>query len=125
VLLVKFGTKSQRIKFPDSYRIRYLCWQARQITPPPINGIPFVKTPETPHKFDIYSTPSSSPVEINQQSYATILDNKDPILNKLPTNASLRHLDEFSEDSPNQSDDEAILTECIQSAMPKVVSISP
>lgn len=36
---------------------------------------------------------------------------------------SLRHPDEFSDDSVNHSDDDAILTECIQSAMPKVVTL--
>lgn len=39
---------------------------------------------------------------------------------KSPGSASLRHPDEFSDDSLNHSDDDAILTECIQSAMPKV-----
>jgi len=37
--------------------------------------------------------------------------------------ASLRHPDEFSDDSVNHSDDDAILTECIQSAMPKVITL--
>ncbi|XP_011642213.1 adenomatous polyposis coli homolog isoform X1 [Pogonomyrmex barbatus] len=88
--------------------------KARQITPPPTNGISFVKKSETlPHKFNIYGTPSSSPIETNH-------GNKNSILSpKSPSGASLRHPDEFSDDSLNHSDDDAILTECIQSAMPK------
>ncbi|XP_014484411.1 PREDICTED: adenomatous polyposis coli homolog isoform X2 [Dinoponera quadriceps] len=93
----------------------------RQITPPLINNLPFVKKSELPsHKFNIYSTPSSSPVETSHA-------NKNSIMAKSVGNTSLRrHPDELSDDSPNHSDDEAILTECIQSAMPKArFSVSP
>ncbi|XP_012054498.1 PREDICTED: adenomatous polyposis coli homolog [Atta cephalotes] len=87
--------------------------KARQITPLP-NGILFVKKSETlSHKFNICGTPSSSPVETNH-------GNKNSMLSpKSSDSASLRHPDEFSDDSVNHSDDDAILTECIQSAMPK------
>lgn len=68
------------------------------------------------HIINICGTPSSSPVEANH-------GNKNPILRpKSPGSGLLRHPDEFSDDSLNHSDDEAILTECIQSAMPKVIS---
>ncbi|XP_012534463.1 adenomatous polyposis coli homolog isoform X2 [Monomorium pharaonis] len=88
--------------------------KARQVTPPPTNGILFVKKSETlSQKFNICGTPSSSPVETSH-------GNKNSILSpKSPSSASLRHPDEFSDDSLNHSDDDAILTECIQSAMPK------
>lgn len=94
--------------------------KARQITPPP-NGILFVKKSETlSHKFNICGTPSSSPVETSHGNKSSILSPKSP------GSASLRHLDEFSDDSVNHSDDDAILTECIQSAMPKArFSLSP
>lgn len=86
--------------------------KARQITLPPTNSIPFAKKSETSH-INICGTPSSSPVEANH-------GNKNPILRpKSPVGGLSRHPDEFSDDSLNQSDDEAILTECIQSAMPK------
>ncbi|XP_018401687.1 PREDICTED: adenomatous polyposis coli homolog, partial [Cyphomyrmex costatus] len=94
--------------------------KARQITPPP-NGILFVKKSEIlSHKFNICGTPSSSPVETNH-------GNKNSMLSpKSSGSASLRHPDEFSDDSVNHSDDDAILTECIQSAMPKArFSLSP
>lgn len=92
--------------------------QARQITPPPTNDILFGKKSDTlSHKFNICGTPSSSPVETSH-------GNKNSILSpKSPGSASLRHPDEFSDDSLNHSDDDAILTECIQSAMPKVVAL--
>ncbi|XP_032679255.1 adenomatous polyposis coli homolog isoform X2 [Odontomachus brunneus] len=92
----------------------------RQITPPPTNSIAFVKKIELPsHKFNIYGTPSSSPVETSHA-------NKNPIMTKSLGSTSLRHPDELSDDSPNHSDDEAILTEFIQSAMPKArFSMSP
>lgn len=65
---------------------------------------------------NICGTPSSSPVETNH-------GNKNSILRpKSPGGGLSRHPDEFSDDSLNHSDDEAILTECIQSAMPKVIS---
>jgi len=78
----------------------------------------FIKKSETlSHKFNICDTPSSSPVETSH-------GNKNSILSpKSPDSASLRHHDEFSDDSLNHSDDDAILTECIQSAMPKVVTL--
>ncbi|XP_019697613.1 adenomatous polyposis coli homolog isoform X2 [Harpegnathos saltator] len=86
----------------------------RQITPPPTSSILFVKKSElSSHKFNIYGTPSSSPVETSHT-------NKNPIMVKSLDSVSLRHPDELSDDSPNHSDDEAILTECIRSAMPKV-----
>ncbi|KYQ54191.1 Adenomatous polyposis coli protein [Trachymyrmex zeteki] len=94
--------------------------KARQITPLP-NGILFVKKSETLfHKFNICGTPSSSPVETNH-------GNKNSMLSpKSSGSTSLRHPDEFSDDSVNHSDDDAILTECIQSAMPKArFSLSP
>lgn len=91
----------------------FILLQARQITLPPTNSIPFVKKTETSH--NICGTPSSSPVETNH-------GNKNPILRpKSPSGGLLRHPDDFSDDSLNHSDDEAILTECIQSAMPKVI----
>ncbi|CAL1676548.1 unnamed protein product [Lasius platythorax] len=94
--------------------------KARQITLPPTNCIPFAKKSETSHMINICGTPSSSPVETNH-------GNKNPILRpKSPGGGLSRHPDEFSDDSLNHSDDEAILTECIQSAMPKArFSISP
>ncbi|KAL6440387.1 hypothetical protein ACFW04_003135 [Cataglyphis niger] len=94
--------------------------KARQITLPPTNSIPFAKKSEMLHTINICGTPSSSPVEANN-------GNKNPILRpKSPGSGLLRHPDEFSDDSLNHSDDEAILTECIQSAMPKArFSISP
>lgn len=64
----------------------------------------------------VCGTPSSSPVETNH-------GNKNPILRPKSPGGELlssRHPDEFSDDSLNHSDDDAILTECIQSAMPKV-----
>ncbi|XP_072753559.1 uncharacterized protein [Anoplolepis gracilipes] len=94
--------------------------KARQITLPPTNSIPFAKKLETSHMINICGTPSSSPVEANHA-------NKTPISRpKSPGGRLLRHPDEFSDDSLNHSDDEAILTECIQSAMPKArFSMSP
>ncbi|XP_020281440.1 adenomatous polyposis coli protein-like isoform X2 [Pseudomyrmex gracilis] len=88
--------------------------KARQIPPLPTNSILFAKKPESSsHKFDTCGTPLSSPVERSHR-------NKNPILcSKSPRDATLRYPDEFSDDSPNHSDDEAMLTECIQSAMPK------
>ncbi|KAL0113058.1 hypothetical protein PUN28_012348 [Cardiocondyla obscurior] len=88
--------------------------KARQITPPPTNSILFNKKSEALlHKFNKCGTPSSSPVETSH-------GNKNLILSpKSPNSASLRHLDELSDDSLNHSDDEAILSEHIQSAMPK------
>ncbi|KAG7197006.1 hypothetical protein KM043_017542 [Ampulex compressa] len=93
--------------------------KVRQITPPPQNSIHFAKKPEIlPQKFNICGTPSSSPVEI-------VHINKNPILQKPMLQATRTHESGLSDESPNQSDDEAILTECIQSAMPKVRSNMP
>ncbi|XP_070152319.1 adenomatous polyposis coli homolog [Polyergus mexicanus] len=94
--------------------------KARQIILPPTNNIPFAKKSEMLHMINICGTPSSSPVEVNH-------GNKNSILRpKSPGSGLLKHPDEFSDDSLNHSDDEAILTECIQSAMPKArFSISP
>ncbi|XP_017890829.1 adenomatous polyposis coli protein-like [Ceratina calcarata] len=85
--------------------------KVRQITPPPTNCIPFAQKTEVPtQRFNICGTPSSSPVESA---------NKNPILRKPMSRATLdNENDPF--DSPNNSDDEAILSECIRSAMPKV-----
>nr|XP_012231160.1 PREDICTED: adenomatous polyposis coli protein-like isoform X2 [Linepithema humile] len=94
--------------------------KARQISPPVTSSISFVKKSERlSHKFNICGTPSSSPVDTSH-------GNKNPILNSKPPSESLRYSEEFSDDSPNHSEDEAILTECIQSAMPKAkCSASP
>lgn len=82
----------------------------RQITPPPTKSIPCVKKPETvPPKFNICGTPSSSPVESTS-------NNKNPVIIKPLCHISMENEKEFSDDSPNHSDDEAILIECIQSA---------
>ncbi|XP_011870603.1 PREDICTED: adenomatous polyposis coli homolog [Vollenhovia emeryi] len=95
--------------------------KARQSAPPSTNGILFGKKSETlSHKFNKCGTPSSSPVETSH-------GNKNSILSpKSPGSASLRHPDEFSDDSLNHSDDDAILTDFIQSAMPKArFNLSP
>nr|XP_031829784.1 adenomatous polyposis coli protein-like [Nomia melanderi]XP_031829785.1 adenomatous polyposis coli protein-like [Nomia melanderi] len=85
--------------------------KVRQITPPPTSCIPFAQKVETlTQRFNICGTPSSSPVETG---------NKNPILRKSLCRSTLQHND-LSDDSPNHSDDEAILSECIRSAIPKV-----
>lgn len=84
------------------------------MSPPVTSSISFVKKSERlSHKFNICGTPSSSPVDTSH-------GNKNPILNSKLPSGSLRYSEEFSDDSPNHSEDEAILTECIQSAMLKV-----
>ncbi|KAF7382693.1 hypothetical protein HZH66_013095 [Vespula vulgaris] len=84
--------------------------KVRQITPPPTKSIPCVKKPEImPPKFNICGTPSSSPVESTS-------NNKNPVIIKPLCHISMENEKEFSDDSPNHSDDEAILIECIQSA---------
>ncbi|XP_043681586.1 adenomatous polyposis coli protein-like isoform X1 [Vespula pensylvanica] len=84
--------------------------KVRQITPPPTKSIPCVKKPETmPPKFNICGTPSSSPVESTS-------NNKNPVIIKPLCHMPMENEKEFSDDSPNHSDDEAILIECIQSA---------
>lgn len=86
--------------------------KVRQITPPPTNCIPFAQKAEVPaQRFNICGTPSSSPVESS---------NKNPILRKPMCRTTLDHENDPFDDSPNHSDDEAILSECIRSAMPKV-----
>ncbi|XP_076683576.1 uncharacterized protein LOC143376791 [Andrena cerasifolii] len=86
--------------------------KVRQITPPPTSCIPFMqKTEVATQRFNICGTPSSSPVESG---------NKNPILGKAACRPTLEHDNELSDDSPNHTDDEAILSECIRSAMPKV-----
>ncbi|KAI4482145.1 hypothetical protein M0802_013794 [Mischocyttarus mexicanus] len=83
--------------------------KVRQITPPPTKSIPCKQNPETlPQKFNLCGTPLSSPVESTS--------NKNPVINKPLCHISTENEKEFSDDSPNQSDDEAILIECIQSA---------
>ncbi|XP_029165349.1 adenomatous polyposis coli homolog [Nylanderia fulva] len=100
--------------------------KARQITLPPTSSIPFVKKSEMSHMINICGTPSSSPVETNHGNKQgwTLPNpgNKNRILRPKSLGGELlssRHPDEFSDDSLNHSDDDAILTECIQSAMPK------
>lgn len=84
----------------------------RQITPPPTSCIPFAQKVETlTQRFNICGTPSSSPVESG---------NKNPILGKSMCRSTLEHENDLSDESPNHSDDEAILSECIRSAIPKV-----
>ncbi|XP_076652002.1 uncharacterized protein LOC143358611 [Halictus rubicundus] len=88
--------------------------KVRQITPPPSSSISFTQKAETlTQRFNICGTPSSSPVESG---------NKNPIHGKSLCRATLQHGNDLSDESPNHSDDEAILTECIRSAMPKVRS---
>ncbi|XP_076299236.1 uncharacterized protein LOC143218119 [Lasioglossum baleicum] len=88
--------------------------KVRQITPPPSCSISFAQKAETlTQKFNICGTPSSSPVESG---------NKNPIIGKPLCRATLQHGNDLSDESPNHSDDEAILSECIRSAMPKVRS---
>ncbi|XP_076232807.1 uncharacterized protein LOC143178175 [Calliopsis andreniformis] len=86
--------------------------KVRQITPPPNSSITFAqKTEVLMQKFNIYGTPSSSPIEGG---------NKNSVLSKQLCHAALEHDNALSDDSPNHSDDEAILSECIRSAMPKM-----
>ncbi|OAD52517.1 Adenomatous polyposis coli protein [Eufriesea mexicana] len=86
--------------------------KVRQITPPPTGSIPFVqKTEVLSQRFNICGTPSSSPVERG---------NKNSVLRKPMCRTSLDHENDLFDDSPNHSDDEAILSECIRAAMPKV-----
>ncbi|XP_012138832.1 adenomatous polyposis coli protein-like isoform X2 [Megachile rotundata] len=86
--------------------------KVRQITPPPTNCIPFTQKAEgVSQRFNICGTPSSSPVESG---------NRNPIIRKPLCRTSLGNENELSDDSPNHSDDEAILSECIRAAMPKV-----
>lgn len=86
--------------------------KVRQITPPPTSCIPFVqKTEVLSQRFNICGTPSSSPVESG---------NKNSILRKPMCRATLEHENDLFDDSPNHSDDEAILSECIRAAIPKV-----
>ncbi|XP_033364970.1 adenomatous polyposis coli protein-like isoform X1 [Bombus vosnesenskii] len=86
--------------------------KVRQITPPPTSCIPFVqKTEVLTQRFNICGTPSSSPVESA---------NKNPALRKSICHTTLDHENDPFGDSPNHSDDEAILSECIRAAMPKV-----
>lgn len=86
--------------------------KVRQITPPPTSCIPFVQKAEVlTQRFNICGTPSSSPVESGT---------KNPILGKPLCRATLEHVNDLSDDSPNHSDDEAVLNECIRAAMPKV-----
>ncbi|KOC67917.1 Adenomatous polyposis coli protein [Habropoda laboriosa] len=88
----------------------------RQITPPPATCMPFVpKTEILTQRFNICGTPSSSPVESG---------NKNPILRKPMSRVTLEHENDLSDDSPNHSDDEAILSECIKSGMPKVRALN-
>ncbi|XP_078042764.1 uncharacterized protein LOC144473078 [Augochlora pura] len=88
--------------------------KVRQITPPPTSSMSFTQKTETlTQRFNICGTPSSSPVETG---------NKNPILGKSLCRATLEHGNDLSDESPNHSDDEAILSECIRSAMPKVRS---
>lgn len=95
-------------------KLTYFLLQARQISPPVTSSISFVKKSERlSHKFNICGTPSSSPVDTSH-------GNKNPMLNSKLPSGSLRYAEEFSDDSPNHSEDEDLLTECIQSAMPKV-----
>ncbi|KZC08828.1 PREDICTED: adenomatous polyposis coli protein-like [Dufourea novaeangliae] len=85
--------------------------KVRQITPPPTSCITFAQKTEVPtQRFNKCGTPSSSPVENAK---------KNAILGKSLCRAILQHND-LSDESPNHSDDEAILSECIRSAMPKV-----
>nr|XP_033332657.1 adenomatous polyposis coli protein-like [Megalopta genalis] len=87
--------------------------KVRQITPPPTNSMSFAQKAETLiQRFNICGTPSSSPVETG---------NKNPIGKSL-CQATLERDNDLSDESPNHSDDEAILSECIRSAMPKVRS---
>ncbi|KAK2582442.1 hypothetical protein KPH14_004752 [Odynerus spinipes] len=84
--------------------------KVRQITPPPTKSIPCSKKPEAgSQKFNVCGTPSSSPVESTS-------NNKTSVINKPLCHISMEHEKEFSDESPNHSDDEAILIECIQSA---------
>ncbi|XP_034190505.2 adenomatous polyposis coli protein isoform X1 [Osmia lignaria lignaria] len=86
--------------------------KVRQITPPLTSCIPFAqKTEAVSQRFNICGTPSSSPVESG---------NRNPALRKPLCRTSLENDNELSDDSPNHSDDEAILSECIRAAMPKV-----
>lgn len=84
--------------------------KVRQITPPPAKNIPCIKKPEImSQKFNVCGTPSSSPVESSS-------NNKNTVINKPLCHIPIEHEKEFSDESPNHSDDEAILIECIQSA---------
>ncbi|CAL7942259.1 unnamed protein product [Xylocopa violacea] len=86
--------------------------KVRQITPPPTNCISFApKTEVLTQRFNICGTPSSSPVESG---------NKNSIIRKPSCPETLEPGNDLSDDSPNHSDDEAILSECIRAAMPKV-----
>lgn len=67
-------------------------------------------------RFNICGTPSSSPVESA---------NKNPALRKSMCHTTLDHENDPFGDSPNHSDDEAILSECIRAAMPKVSFFIP
>lgn len=95
-----------------------LClFQVRQITPPPTSCIPFVqKTEMLSQRFNICGTPSSSPVESG---------NKNSVLRKPMCRATLEPENDLFDDSPNHSDDEAILSECIRAAIPKVSLFIP
>lgn len=98
---------------PEYLNVLY-SFQVRQITPPPTNCLPFVQKADvlTP-RLNICGTPSSSPVESGSKNTA---------LRKPMCRTSLENENDLSDDSPNHSDDEAILSECIRSAMPKVRS---
>ncbi|CAK9818330.1 Adenomatous polyposis coli protein [Anthophora plagiata] len=90
--------------------------KVRQITPPPATCMPFVPKAEVlTQRFNICGTPSSSPVESG---------NKNPILRKPMSRVTLEQENDLSDDSPNHSDDEAILSECIKSGMPKALNAS-
>ncbi|XP_076636927.1 uncharacterized protein LOC143349497 [Colletes latitarsis] len=81
--------------------------KVRQITPPP-SCIPFTQKGEAAtQRFNICGTPSSSPVENGNKNLGKSLEH--PTLDN-----------DMFDDSPNHSDDEAVLNECIRSAMPKV-----
>ncbi|XP_053982611.1 adenomatous polyposis coli protein-like [Hylaeus volcanicus] len=86
--------------------------KVRQITPPPTSCISFAQKADVSTQiFNKCGTPSSSPVESR---------NKNPIHGKSLCRATLEHDNDLSDESPNHSDDEAVLNECIRSAMPKV-----
>ncbi|XP_023289443.1 adenomatous polyposis coli protein-like [Orussus abietinus] len=83
-------------------------------TPPPLlNCIPIVKKTEMlPQLFHLYGTPSTSPVDATQSAKTTLIE-------KTGEFRTIETRNDVSDDSPNLSDDEAILRECIESAMPK------
>lgn len=85
--------------------------QMRQTASPVTNRISFIKKPETvPRKF--YGTPLCSPVERAPSDNIIVVG-------KPLVSASPRH-PKYPDDSSD--DEDAILTECIRSAMPKVIN---